>query len=553
MTAAILRSLGALILLGYGTLHAATFNFTGSDSSVDLSNYYIYFQASSQAADTGGNVSVSFNLTNGSTGTFGFDTSGAGSVLTTNQVSLSQLQNITINNLNASRMYLSYGQFGLGISYTNSTQTNYVAPSRFQGTLGSDTPFQFFEGNATSGNGNFDSTFIDAFSFAYSMSNNSTGISHGLTNFSAQYYQKQILAYSVTTSNGTYPNVVTNGAGNTVAILGNGNITTPPQFPGLTNYLSQLASNQTTVLIGWNSNAAVAGNGRTAIQKQYGADYVGADGTLYTNGTMAVWSTFDGSIVTNNSQLSGTGFSLNTNTGMLLTNGTIQIVYWGGSNGATISPYTPTNMYVSSSNSFSNVAMLAQGTTNLDLNTLMRTAPQNTNPTNTLPNYSYNAGYSNFIAAFSSVTNGGSLMAQGNVIEQQNLYISDFYASMMLGLAGSTNIDTNTGIEIGKEYSGIWWGWTNPVSFWQVQTNSSNYDGYGALISSNSAGTSYGYAYSDRFIGDNSLLLDWSSNDTVTVMVGSPLLVPEPSVWALLGLGFAAGGIFLVTRRKKAS
>ena len=186
-SAAVNSLLVALALLtSLSSSKAATFNFAGA-SGVNLSNYFIYFQGS--AGNLGpSDVSVTYNLSGGGSGSFGWgapDSTGSYSILTTNQISLGSLNSITVNNLTSSRMYISYGQFGEGISYTNSTYTNWSSPARFQGALGATVPFQFFEGNTTSGKGNFDSTFIDAYSFNYRMSNTVSGKVSGMTNFNA--------------------------------------------------------------------------------------------------------------------------------------------------------------------------------------------------------------------------------------------------------------------------------------------------------------------------------------------------------------------------------
>lgn len=528
----------------------ATFRFFGTDG-VDLSNYYVYFQGSTEGSGPT-DVLVGYTLTDTSTGSFSFNTSAPGnySILTTNQLSLASLSSVSISRLTASRMYISYGQFGEGITFTNSSFTNYSSPSRFSGGVGATTPFQFFEGNATGGNGNFDSTFIDAFSFNYRMSNTVSGQVSGMTNFNAQSVRNDLQNMSVA-SGGTYPNFVTNNSGQLVSILGNGNLTTPTQFAPLDSYMDSLASSQTLVKIGWNEAAGQASGSRTSIQKQYGVNYT-VDGTNY--GTVAVWSEFDGRVVTNNAALAGTGFSLNGgNThGLLLTNGNIKLAFWGGTNGPGFvgSTNTPTTPLVVTNASWANASYFAQGSGATNLNVLMRMAPEGTNSSSFLSSfYSTNAAYAAFIQYFSSITG----VADGNIVEQQYLYIDDFYASIMMGLAGSTVDDpTGTG-KVEDYYSGHWWGWLDPVAFGSAQpTNSSFYDPWGAYFYDNSEGTSYGYAYSDRFIGDNALLLNYTNTETVDVYLGQPLLntVPEPSTYLLLAMAGAAAAGYMRRRKR---
>lgn len=531
---------------------STTFRFFGNDG-MDLSNYYIYFQGSSPGSGPD-DVEVGYTLSDSpsTSGSFAFNTGSVGnySILTTNQLSLASLSSVSISNLTASRMYISYGQFGEGITFTNSSFPNYSAPSRFAGGVGASTPFQFFEGNVTGGNGNFDSTFIDAYSFTYRMSNTVSAQVSGLTNFNAQSVRNSLQGMSVL-SGGGYPNFVTNNTGQLVSILGNGNLTTPTQFAPLNSYMDNLAADNTLVKIGWDQAAGQPSGspgdptGRTSIQKQYGVNYM-ENGTNYN--TVAVWTKFDGRVVTNSGALAGTGFDLNPgNThGLLLTNGNIQLAFWGGN-----STNTPNNPHVVTNAAWANSSYFAQGSGATNLNVLMRQAPQGVDSASFLSSfYSTNAAYGNFIQFFSSI--GG--VADGNIVEQQYLYIDDFYAAIMMGLAGST-VDDPTGVgKVEDYYSGHWWGWYDPVAFGLAQPNDGEfYDPWGAFFYDNSDGSSYGYAYSDRFIGDNRLLLQYTNGQTVDVFLGEPLLntVPEPSTYALLILSGAGLAGYVFRRRHR--
>ena len=537
---------GLAILGPVPTAAQTTFRFFGTEGA-DLSNYYVYFQGSSEGSGPN-DVNVGYTLTDSTLGNFSFntDTPGNFSDLTTNQLSLASLSSVSITKLNASRMYISYGQFGQGITFTNSSFTNFSAPSRFSGT----NPFQFFEGNATAGTGNFDSTFIDAYSFTYRMSNTVSGQLSGLSNFNAQSVRNALQNMSVP-SGGTYPNFMTNNSGQLVSILGNGNLTTPTQFAPLNSYMDSLAANQTLVKIGWTERAGQASgspgasNGRTSVQKQYGVNYTN-NGTNYN--TVAVWSEFDGRVVTNSSALAGTGFSLNLgNThGLLLTNGNLKLAFWGGN-----STNTSANPFVMTNANWANASYFAQGSGTTNLNILMRMAPEGTSSASFLSSfYSTNSAFGDYISFFSSI-NG---VSDGNIVEQQYLNIDDFYAAIMMGLAGSTVDDPSGNGTVEDNYSGDWWGWYDPVAFSTSQPgNTNNYDPWGAYFYDNSDGSSYGYAYSDRFIGDDALLLNYTNAQTVDVYLGQTLLdtVPEPSTYALLAMAGAGLAGYMLRRKRR--
>ena len=345
-------------------------------------------------------------------------------------------------------------------------------------------------------------------------------------------------------SGGSYPNFVSNSAGKLVSILGNGNLTTPVQFAPLSAYLDSLANAQRLVKIGWNRSAGVAkgtpgsANGRTAIQKQYGINFT-TNGTNYN--TLAVWSEFDGRVVSKANAatlLAGTGFALNPGNdhGLLLTNGFIQLAFWGGTSTNTASSplvFTNTNSQGQVVFRWTNASYFAQGAGGTSLNVLMRTAPQGTNAASFLSQfYSTNTNYGAFIQGLSGITG----ITDGNIVEQQYLYVDDFYAALMMGLAGSAQTDpagAQPGVggsgTIAGNYSGWWWGWYVPKAFAEAQPANTNFfDPWGAYFYNNSGGSSYGYAYSDRFIGDNRLLLDYTNGQTVEITIGEPLFGTSP-------------------------
>lgn len=594
-------------------LRAVSISFQGAQG-VNLSDYYVYF-AEDVAADAA-KLTANYGGTN-----FSFDTSnpapGLWSVLTTNQVTLQDVVaagGLTIDNMYAGRVYISYGSFG---ALTNGSG-NYVSPAFEAGSPGSTTPFQFYEGNvginggqSTTGAGNFDDSYIDAFSFAYQMQKNGSSVNAiGATNFDPQFWRNQL--QTVVNNNG----FVTNNSGQVVRVLGNSQPQNPIQFASFDPYLNQLS--KTNFLIGYTQYADTnTVPGRNPYGKQYGITSYSDGSNTYSNSgtTLAPWATFEATVITNSADLINSSnnysfsfgvltnitystnndmggyvtqtMSYTTNTEALLISGaTIQTAIWGGSNSSTgNSPYTIANPYISSTQS--NVAMLAQAYTTLNtatvtnnwttyttnagiittnfhsitnlitnavqtsLTALIRQAP---NYTNTMTGYSYNSAYSNFISNLTAI-NG---ITPGNVQEQQSLYMDDFYAALMLGYAGSTNIDPNTGIAYNKEVSAMWWGSTNlPVpQYSRVQSDSNNYDQYGGLIDIQTAGTAYGSAFSDRFqIPTGGIYQNFLGSDTLTVIVGAPLLnttaVPEPSTSFLLGLGSLAGVVALMRSRRK--
>ena len=124
----------------------------------------------------------------------------------------------------------------------------------------------------------------------------------------------------------------------------------------------------------------------------------------------------------------------------------------------------------------------------------------------------------------------------------------------MMGLAGSTVDDPSGNGTVEDNYSGDWWGWYDPVAFSTSQPgNTNNYDPWGAYFYDNSDGSSYGYAYSDRFIGDDALLLNYTNAQTVDVYLGQTLLdtVPEPSTYALLAMAGAGLAGYMLRRKRR--
>ena len=111
---------------------------------------------------------------------------------------------------------------------------------------------------------------------------------------------------------------------------------------------------------------------------------------------------------------------------------------------------------------------------------------------------------------------------------------------------------------IGALPSFDWWQKTNGVTPFDVaQTNGGFYNQYAAVIYNSTSNSIYGLPYSDRFPGQSPLVNNYQYvTNGVTNYVGSwvigvgapPTAVPEPSTYALLGLGALA--LVVAYRRK---
>jgi hypothetical protein len=334
--------------------------------------------------------------------------------------------------------------------------------------------------------------------------------------------------------NTTVSTIVTNANGNVVRVIG------PSQFGGLSNGLGtytnfsdylgyvQSSSYSNTVLSNSSSYSTVAGGPTSGNGNQ-------------TN----IKVTFE---LTNNvigSSSNGYG---------LQAVGTVTAVLTSYLNG--VAGTVVTNTY--SGITYSVPAQFTNGT-----NVYMTQAAQFI--------YGGSAGTDNFFVQNEAYTNLTTLLQGGPGAEAfvdgagsnswgdvSSQIAGELSAAFAFGLAGSTNTNA-AGLVIGNMPSGQWWIASNGVvPFAGAQTNSAYYDIYASLISDASSNRVYGYAYSDRFGGSNSPLInDLSLNGTNVgswmVTVGAPFAqgtVPEPTTSVLMGIG-AAALAFLAARRRR--
>lgn len=184
--------------------------------------------------------------------------------------------------------------------------------------------------------------------------------------------------------------------------------------------------------------------------------------------------------------------------------------------------------------------------------------------------YGGSAGNNNYFVqneAYTSLTNllqggSGEAFVDGSGSNSWGDFSSqiagELSAAFAFGLAGSTNTNA-AGLVIGNMPSGQWWIASNGVvPFSGAQTKSAYYDIYASFISDASSNRVYGYAYSDRFAGSNSPLINdlWFNDTNVgswMVTVGAPFVpgtVPEPTSSVLMGIGAAALAFLAIRRRR---
>jgi hypothetical protein len=522
LRAAVIALFFAMIPIPLPKAQAVTLQFTNIFSA-NLNDYYIYFTGDPH-------VQATYTWTNAQgiqTNSFGT----AGSSISTNQVSLGSITGVDISNLTAGHILLTYGQ------YAGTT-----TPGRMSGTIGSTNPFQFLEANIgtnakqTPAAGNLDITYIDAYSFTYIASNSTTGQRVGITNNAKQVtsYLKSISAPGAANFIPTILYVGGRQAIGTASVLGNGSMLTPPQYPLMTNYFNQLigytATNPIKIGLSYADTQIPNSAALTNSFKTYAnTDLSGSNWGFKVNGTkyqtMVLYGDFQGQMVSNPAVSYGGLALTNGNLGFYLGSGSISIGFWGGNN-------TASNPFIAQT--FTNVALINQGTAD-QINNDMRLAAQPTNYLNPgQVGLQLNSNYSNMITSIIGyiTASGYTGNIQSIAPEIQGNYIGDLYASVMMGVAGSTNVitDGTNSYTMATNDSGWWWMLKSAPQFDQVQANTNNYDPYSAYFYNNSDGTAYGWAYSDRFTANtNPILLTFASNDIVSILVGSPDLITAPT------------------------
>jgi autotransporter-associated beta strand protein len=384
--------------------------------------------------------------------------------------------------------------------------------------------------------GNLDITYIDAYSFTYIASNSTTGQRVGITNNAKQVtsYLKSISAPGAANFIPTILYVGGRQAIGTASVLGNGSMLTPPQYPLMTNYFNQLigytATNPIKIGLSYADTQIPNSAALTNSFKTYAnTDLSGSNWGFKVNGTkyqtMVLYGDFQGQMVSNPAVSYGGLALTNGNLGFYLGSGSISIGFWGGNN-------TASNPFIAQT--FTNVALINQGTAD-QINNDMRLAAQPTNYLNPgQVGLQLNSNYSNMITSIIGyiTASGYTGNIQSIAPEIQGNYIGDLYASVMMGVAGSTNVitDGTNSYTMATNDSGWWWMLKSAPQFDQVQANTNNYDPYSAYFYNNSDGTAYGWAYSDRFTANtNPILLTFASNDIVSILVGSPDLITAPT------------------------
>ncbi len=330
--------------------------------------------------------------------------------------------------------------------------------------------------------------------------------------------------------------IVTNDTGKVVRVIG------PSQFIGQSNGLgtyTNLASYLGYVQTSTSSNTVLSNSSSyNTVQ------YIANSGGNYTN----VLITFTLTNAVTGDQNNGFGLS---------SAGTVTAVLIG---------YASSNVISQTTNTYTNIQMVVpaqylNGGSNYPTAAAQFIYGASAGTSNY---FVQNASYSNLSALLTGsggseafVTGGGS---NAFPAVQSQIY-GELSAAFAFGLAGSTNTNS-AGIAIGSMPSGQWWIASNGVlPFTNAQTNSAYYDIWASIIDSSSSNRVYGYAYSDRFGGTNSPLInDLQYNGLPVgswqVTIGAPLVssinsVPEPATPFLLGFGSLAGLVALLRSRRK--
>lgn len=417
-------------------------------------------------------------------GTSTVGTNTVANVMTTNVVSLADLGTQGITLTN-----MQSGRIYIG--YGSPFQSTVSSPSLLNPSATDYyLPTSYIELTYGSGQGKGDISYIDNFSAPIKVTTFTGGLGGTALSTNGLYAPpqtivNQIAAISAGGSSGT--NFIYNTNGQLVRVNGATQYTTTYTWEAPpTNYFQHLQSNNVVTVV---SNA-----------RQYGG--IGGTNWLVTPIMNAT--------VTNDYQLA--------------LSGSFTSYYW------------TTNFSEGTAGpTFTNVTMLLAATNYENLLSVMLAAAPNP------AELSFGGGWSDFTNYFA--TNAPAVNSDMNQVP-----IDDYYAAILLGLAGSTVTNTASGDVLAvKEYpTGHYWNWTTPISFSEAQTNPEFYDPYGSIFYNNSSNSVYGYAYSDRF-NNNQILFNMgtftvgtnvTNYDTILIDVGVPVTsIPEAQAALYITLG----------------
>jgi len=428
-------------------------------------------------------------------------TFGGGNVITTNTVTLDSLgtNGISMASVASGLLYIS---FGSQLASTNSGPS-ITAP----GASDYYTPYQPLEINysSNSASGGGDLTYINVFTAPLKAQTYTGGTNGTLLQTKGLFSPTATVVNEVTAISGVNNNFIYNTNGNLVRIAGPGNYNPPAafsQFPLMTEYLNHLQSNNIVTAV---SNYNTFGN----------------------NG--------------------GTNYRFFANMGAKITNN--YQAYLSGS----ISTYQWTTNFSegTAGPTFTNATILVDATDATNFTALAYAAAQP--GTNVIFGGDGWTDFYDFVGV--NGINGAS-----NTFPQVPL--ADYYAALIMGLAGSTVTNTASGDTMAiKDYATghYWHDWTNPISFSDVQTNPAFYDQYGDVFYRNSSDTVYGYAYTDRFdynsvlftLGQLGPMSGGTNFDTLVITIGAPTTsIPEATTALYLTLGLVGFALFMTNRRR---
>jgi len=267
-------------------------------------------------------------------------------------------------------------------------------------------------------------------------------------------------------------------------------------FPGLTNYLTSLQSNNTVINLNNQSSFKVNGDAGT----NYSFNFV-------------IPTTVSNGIIT------GTG-------------NLIQIQTAGGSNNMTNS----VGIQVTGTNAYAVTQALYSG-----------------NP-GAITNFVFTGNWDQVLSNMVSIYGTTIGTANFNTIQAQAA--GEISAAILSGLAGSTNTNSAWTGQLGSLQSSNWWALSNPPLFSAAQSDTNNYSQFGNIIYLASSNQVYGFPYSDRWQTASALVNAVQYNGTNvaswTIDVGTSIQgVPEPApyTYALIGIGLIA---FAAFRKRKA-